>query len=464
MTQENSATKTLAKFIHLLRHMGVRVSTAESLDAMQALPHVNLLKKSQVKDALRAALIKNYEERQIFDLAFDRFFVKPEEKQQRLLRHQHSREEWEKGLQKAENELMDTLKEWKSNIPDNLQPSREQLETFRNMPDEERRRLKELLSRMQGNPVNNPGELIARVMQSSLNYWRYYMLKNLTEQDKYDRNKLQTQLTGIEELDEVIEGVSAEFYHQSGDEILNRDMQWIDESQLNAATAIIKRMSSKLATRLSHRYQRTSRARNVDIRRTIRHNMRYGGTPLQLCYRSRRLKKTKLVLICDVSASMAKYARFVLQFIYGLSGAVKDIETFIFSENLEWVTPYFRVHRGFHETMAEVMNQSNQWGRATNLYSALLTLKREHKSKISKDCIVFVVSDAKTISFEQAAVELSRLSTRCKEIFWLNPLPVGEWKNVKGIKVFQQMARMIECNTLAQLDKAIRKQILKSAK
>ncbi|KUK81947.1 MAG: Uncharacterized protein XD97_0534 [Pelotomaculum thermopropionicum] len=74
----------LVEFIHILRHLGVRVSVAEARDAIDALSRVDLLARGQVKTALRAMLVKNHYDRKVFDLAFDAFFTAPEIRRERL--------------------------------------------------------------------------------------------------------------------------------------------------------------------------------------------------------------------------------------------------------------------------------------------------------------------------------------------------------------------------------------------
>lgn len=378
----NTIQHNLIKFVRILRQLGVRVSTAEAIDACQALNRVDVLNREQFRGALRACLVKTKAERNVFELAFEQFFADPEEKARRRESRKRREQESNEQLAQAQDLLMEAMGEWQESGAMQLTP--EQLKTFSSMPKVEQQRMKDILERMRANPVNNPGDLIARVMQSSLNYWRYHMLKAEAARGGISR-ELEAELTGEEELDEIIEGVQAEFYRDPEDNILYKDMQSIEDQDLVKVTALIQRISSRLATGLSRRFRRSSRRQQIDIRRTVRQNIKYGGTPLELRYRSRRPVKPELLVICDVSASMARYARFVLQFIYGLSSAVRGIESFIFSEDLERVTPYFARGRGFAETMTEVVNNSSQWGKSTNLQATLKTFAALYGDLISQD-------------------------------------------------------------------------------
>lgn len=450
----------LIKFIRILRQLGVRVSSAEAMDACQALTRIDLLEREQFRGALRSCLVKSRAERNVFELAFEQFFVAPEVKQKRRELRRRQEEERQMQISRAESELMETIEEWREGLPEEIRLTPDQLDTFSKMPGSEQKRMKDILERMKANPVNNPGELIARVMQSSLNYWRYHMLKSAAEKGGISR-ELEAELTGEEDLDEVIEEVQAEFYRHPGDNILLKDMQEIEDRDLVRVTAHIERISSRLATGISRRFRRSSRRQKIDIRRTLRQNIKYGGIPLELRFRSRRPLRPELLLICDVSASMARYARFVLQFIYGLSSAVRDIESFIFSEDLERLTPYFRKNQGFAQTMSEVLNNSRQWGKSTNLYEALKTFNRDHHNLVTPEKILVLVSDTKTIAPEEAAGVLSGMKKKLGKVLWLNTLPAKEWRSLSSVELFKRNFPMFECNTLTQLEKVLRLELIK---
>lgn len=459
----NTLNHNMVKFAHILRRLGIRVSTAETRDAFDALSQVDLMDRAEVKGALSAALVKSYHDQLIFNLAFDLFFVPPETKQERRKLRRERIKEKEKQIQEAEAELKEGIREggrdWVEETLERLQLSEEQKETLARLPDQEKKRLMDLFGRMQGNTINSPSELIARMIESSLNYWRYQMLTQDEEKDAGSR--LDVTPTGVEELDEIIEAVAAGLAREQDDDlIMHEDMKNIAEKDLPRVTLLIKKLSRHLATRISRRYHRSSKRDRLDIRRTIRKNIRFGGALLELKYRTRKVQKPRLVLICDVSASMARYAIFVIQFIYGLSSVIRNIESFIFSEGLERVTPYFKNGGGFAETMSSLMNQSAQWGRATNLHTSLTAFLENHLHLLSPDAFVIIVSDTKTLEADQAAKDLGEIRGRVRDVIWLNTLPRKEWKELPAVVEFQKHCRMFECYTLAHLNKVLRGQML----
>ncbi|MGQ9532003.1 MAG: vWA domain-containing protein [Desulfotomaculales bacterium] len=453
--------ENLARFAHILRHLGMRVSTAETMDGLRALQYVSLLDREQVRLALRAVMVKNRAERPIFDRVFDLYFAAPEEKAGRREQWRAERERRARELEEAEADLLSSVEasgqSWAERSRERLRLTEEQKQAWARLPEEEKRRLRELLARAQANPVNNPADLINRIIEGSLNFWYHHLMKQ--EQRREGGGARVVELTGDAEVDEVITQVAAQLDRDADESLLYRDMKEIGEGELARMSVLVRRLARQLVSRISRRYYCSYKRRVVDVRRTIRQNINYGGALFELRYRSRRISRPRLVLICDVSASMAPYARFVLQFVYGLAAVVRDIESFVFSEDLERITSYFGRGKGFAGTMARVVAESKQWGRATNLYRALVTFWAGYRHLLTRSTWVLVVSDTRTLAAEKAAAELGRMRGLVREIIWLNTLPKREWREHGTPVLFQKHCRMFECYTLAHLEKVLRTHI-----
>jgi len=444
----------VARFVRILRRLGVRVSGAETVDAVCALSRVNLLDRGHVRAALSACLAKSRQEAAVFEQAFALFFTTPEAKAGQRERYREREERNGRLRDAAQGELREAVGRWGRD----LSVTGEQLRTFAMLPQQARDRLKDVLRRVKANGVNDAGHLVSMILQSSLNYWRYHMMKNKVDRGE-DLSGIEAELTGDAESDEVIRGVAAAFYRHPEDRILHRDLEGLEEADLPRVTALIGRLAARLDLSLGRRYQRSSRAQAVDIRRTVRRNIQYGGLPLELRYRARRRKKPHFVLICDVSASMARHARFVLQFIYGLGSGLGNSESFVFSEDLERTTDYFRHHRDFARCMTEVVNGSRQWGKTTNLYESLRTFRRLYRDAVTRDTVVFVVSDGKTVAPEAAAALLGEMGRRSRGLVWLNTSPRREWDKNPAVRILGAVVDMHECNTLARLEECFRRHL-----
>jgi hypothetical protein len=156
---------------------------------------------------------------------------------------------------------------------------------------------------------------------------------------------------------------------------------------------------------------------------------------------------------------MAKYAVFVLQFVYGLSSLLDSIESFIFADDIERMTVNFRKREAFADRMSEIMAKSAQWGGGTDLAKSLASLRKDYRRVLHPSAVVIILSDTKTVKGEAAAAELAVLKKNVKKIVWLNTLPAQEWSRHKTTGLFQQYACMVSCNTLADLAKILKSDV-----
>lgn len=445
----------LARFVHVLRHLGLRISSAETVDAMNALTGIDILDRNQVKTAFLATLAKTPEDRAVLERAFQSFFVTPEQRADRTEKYKKAREQEAAEMEVVEEELKYELegpedeptKEVRVPLTD------EEKKIFTRLPQDKKKKLQDYLRKQfQGNPVNNPEQLITNMVRSSLNYWKHYLKQQGDGPPDAD-------YTGEDEFDEILREVVEKL--RDDELVLYKDIQKITETDMPAAAALITKLSRRLATRIARRYRRSKKKQRLDLRRTIRHNIRYGGTMFNLKYKTRKVQKPQILMICDVSGSMAKYAGFVLQFMYGLSSVTEEIESFIFSEEMERVTGEFDKNRPFAEVMAEIINKNEGWGRGTDFFKALSEINEHYGTLLNRETFVIIVSDTRTMNVEKAAKQLNAMKKRVKDIVWLNTLPRKLWADTVSVAVFARHCRMFECNTLAHLDKIMRTQMLK---
>lgn len=457
--QEAEFYMQLAHFVAILRGLGLRTGTAELNDALRALALVDVLDREQFRLALRSTLVKKQRDLKPFDLAFDYFFVPSATKQQRRQEQALETEEQQRLMDESASEIKEGVSrsggEWAGGAVEQLNLTPEQLETYARLQEKERQRIRDLLENYRGNPVNDPSHLIAQVVEASLDYWRYYLNRQQEEEQGYCRQGPEVSCTGVEEVDEVIQQVARDLGEEPEESLLERDMRSIVEQEMPQLLVQLRKMARRLATGLSRRYRSSRKKQAIDIRRTVRGSVRYGGMPLYLRYRGKRVQKPRLVLISDVSASMAPYARIIIPFIYGLSDVVRDIETFIFAEDLERITPQLQRRMGLANTMTEVMVESGQWGKTTNLAVALDTFLARHSHLLNRNTFVIIISDTKTMEPDRAARLLGVIRRQVKDVLWLNTLPRSQWSEVRTVEMFQKQVRLLESNTLAQLEKSL---------
>jgi uncharacterized protein with von Willebrand factor type A (vWA) domain len=210
----------------------------------------------------------------------------------------------------------------------------------------------------------------------------------------------------------------------SPDEALaQKDFLKIDETEMVEVRKLLQKLAERLATRLSRRRRTKPQGRYVDLRRTMRRTLQHGGEPASLAYRARRVRKNELVLICDVSGSMDRYSRFLIEFVYGLQAIITGVETFVFSTRLTRITPQLR-RRTADEALSELSRTVADWSGGTNIGRCLQTFNdRYGPTVLSPRTVVLLLSDGwdKT---EPAVLqrEMRRIQQRSAAVIWLNPL------------------------------------------
>lgn len=199
----------------------------------------------------------------------------------------------------------------------------------------------------------------------------------------------------------------------------------IEESRAIGRAILL--IASKIATQMSRRKKRALKGDEIDPRWTMRKNIKYGGDIIELVTRKRRIKKTRIVLLCDVSGSMDCYSRFLIQFMYGLQNELWGVETFVFSTSLTRITHLIRT-KDIGNALERISSSVQGWSGGTNIGQSLRTFNREFApSLVTHRTVIVLISDGwdrgDVALMEQ---EMRNLKRRCYKIIWLNPLLASE--------------------------------------
>jgi uncharacterized protein with von Willebrand factor type A (vWA) domain len=165
------------------------------------------------------------------------------------------------------------------------------------------------------------------------------------------------------------------------------------------------------------------RSASVDLRRTIRHSLRRGGEIIDLAYRRRKIAKTRVVLLADVSGSMDLYSRFLIQFIYALQHAVGQVETLVFSTTLTRITDAMS-EDDLRAALDEVARQVPDWSGGTKIGASLRSfLDRYGGELLGLRTVLIVISDGwDTGDIDVLDRAMADLQRRAGRVIWLNPL------------------------------------------
>ncbi|KJS84357.1 MAG: hypothetical protein JM58_10960 [Peptococcaceae bacterium BICA1-8] len=438
--------KNLVDYINLLRLLGARVSLAEILDVFQAFEYVNFSDRNSVKAALKCSLIKRHEDLPLFEQTFRTFFASPEQKK-----------EWQVQKRQEDNEVEQQLAQAESDLTfqgESLNLTQKEKLSYVNLDNLAQERLQDFLKKSsEGTHMEKDFKpMIENMVRGQLAYWQ-------NKEENFQ--PFEVPETGDQEVDYLLNQVQKGLKEEQS-RLLKQDIKNISEADSPEAERLLHHLSRKLATRISRRYQQSSKRSVIDLRRSIRKNIGLGGAMVKLHYKSKKVTKPQLILLCDVSGSMSKYTKFILQFSLGLANAINSMETFLFAERLERTTPWFQKGVSFEEIMAMLGEQRQVWGQGTDLNQSLKELENEHRFLLKKNTIVIIVSDTKSVAAAKAAERLQSVQKRVKQILWLNTLAQSTWDKHPSVAAFQPFCRMFECNTIMDLERIISRQLLEN--
>lgn len=201
-----------------------------------------------------------------------------------------------------------------------------------------------------------------------------------------------------------------------------KDFARFTDDELQRARAMLSSLQWNPDPRRTRRWQ--ADAGSVpDLRRVVGASARYGGEPIVLPTRRRRSRTRPLVLICDVSGSMERYARMLLQFTHALAGRLGRVEAFVFATRLTRITRVM-ARRGADEAVSRVLRGITDWGGGTRIGEALRTYNVQWARRVGgHGPVVLLISDGWDRGEpSQLAREIGRLARSAYRLVWLNPL------------------------------------------
>jgi len=192
--------------------------------------------------------------------------------------------------------------------------------------------------------------------------------------------------------------------------------------EIEEVSRLARRIVKRLARNPSRRWKPARHGRKVDLRRTFRQSLGTGGEITELSFKQRKLLKTKLVVICDVSGSMDLYSRILLQFVYGLQNSFARVETFVFSTSIERITAHLK-ERTFKRVLQRLATNVRGWSGGTLIGRSIAHFNSNWTGLVDKRTIVIILSDGwDTGEPDELARALAYLKRRAGKLIWLNPL------------------------------------------
>jgi len=215
----------------------------------------------------------------------------------------------------------------------------------------------------------------------------------------------------------------------------------------------IQPLARRLATRLTKEHHAT-RGRSLDFRRTVRASMSTGGVPLTTHHKPKRPHRSELVVLCDVSGSVANFASFTLLLVFALREQFGKVRAFTFVDTVHEVTDEFVPGADVGDAMTrltESIRHAAMFGR-TNYGRAFTVFNREYADALGPKSSLLVLGDARSNYSDLAVDELEMMADRARHSWWLNPEHRRNWgSGDSAAREYGAVVPMVECRNLTQL-------------
>jgi uncharacterized protein with von Willebrand factor type A (vWA) domain len=215
----------------------------------------------------------------------------------------------------------------------------------------------------------------------------------------------------------------------------------LERRDLDRMRILVRAMAKRLAAR-------------YDTRRTIRRNMGWGGVPFITVWKQKRIEKPRVLVLCDVSGSVAAMAQFLLMFLYALNEALKDIRSFAFSSSLIEVSDILE-KEPVETAIAKIMHMIG-FG-SSNYGNSLADFEDGWMKLVSNKTTIIILGDARGNRTDPRTEIMQRLSQRAKRIIWLNPEFRSAWgtgdSDMFRYRPYCNVATV--CNTLRHLERVV---------
>jgi uncharacterized protein with von Willebrand factor type A (vWA) domain len=473
----------LSGFVQELRNAGLPVSLTENLDAMEAIQHVPLEDREAFKYALGATLIKNSAHWRAFETVFEVYFS---------LRGPEYRigEGEESDLEQMWREMQDQLRQGEGRgaaggSMDHLTPEEIAQLLLQALLHGDQAMMRALARQaVQRFAGMEPGRPVGGT------YYLYRTLRNLDLEGMLDRLMDATrqeaggELTALEErlerdeyehrIEQFKKEIEAEIRRRlvadRGTEAMAKtlrkplpeDVEFMHASrdEMRELRKALHPLTRKLAARLA-RKRRHGRKGPLDFRNTVRHSLSYGGVPAEPKFKYPRPAKPELMVVADISGSVAAFARFTLMLVYAIQNQFSKVRSFVFIDGIDEVTDYFRATEDITEAIHRVNTEADVvWVDGHSDYGHAFEVFWDRYGKdVGPKTTVLLLGDARNNYHASQAWVVKEMRHKARHVYWLNPEPRSYWNTGDSIvgEYGTHTDGVFECRNLRQLEAFVEK-------
>ncbi|MFB9262320.1 VWA domain-containing protein [Bradyrhizobium erythrophlei] len=448
--------ENLHRFFRAARGAGVRVSPAESIDAMRAVSAVGLSDRAILRDTFLLTLAKTQDEKRALGDCFDLFFSAPEPEQDSS-EQQQSDDRDKSGANPSADAHGDAAG---GAANENVGPLAEMLLS------QDRNAISAAIANASGAAslpdiryFTQRGIFQTRILDAMGIQRLRDDIDNATATNPALAERLQDALNGLrgtvrDAVSQALLLYGREEAENLRNEILrNAPLARIEPRQVEQMRTLIRQIARRLRERYSKPRKRQRRG-HLDVRRTLRRNAAWGGVPFLTAWKRKHRDRPKIVALCDVSGSVARVSDFFLLLIHSLHEVVDDVRSFAFSGHLIEVSRILE-SKSPEEAMKEIMSKvgfgSSDYG------NSFAGFEDEFMSTLTPQTTVIVLGDARSNNLDPRADILRRISERSKRLVWLNPEGRMTWgfgdSEMPRYATFCTVVR--QCATAKQLERAV---------
>lgn len=452
----NGVLQRVLDFLAALRRAGVPTALSEGIDAVRLLRHVDLLDRTMLREALAASVIRSPTHRDVFDDLFELYFPA---RSGDLPRTADPDADPDGAPTDADQQQEDFLRELLETMMDGDGASIRQLA----------RMAVEQFGRVQG---RDGGE----------SYFQYRVmravdLQQLLQDLLRERAADEEQVTALQERlwrdefearieafrQEVESEIRRRAAEQRGrDQVADRatrppleevDFLRLSPDEQARMRAEIRPLARKLASRTAVK-RRNGKKGRLDVRKTVRRSLNTGGVPFDPVFRPQRPHKPELWVVCDVSGSVAAFARFTLLLTNTLQEQFSKVRSFAFIDTLDEITGLFEKYEFAEATKRMVHEAELVWLDGHSDYGhSLKVFHEQYADAISPKATVLVLGDGRNNYRQANAWVLQDVQRKARNVFWLNPEPIAFWDT--GDSIMSSYGRycddVVEVRNLKQL-------------
>lgn len=201
-----------------------------------------------------------------------------------------------------------------------------------------------------------------------------------------------------------------------------KDFSAFTEDELQEIWKIIQQIARSMAMQANRRWEKTHQRRLLDLKQTVRYNLRTGGELMDLRFQRHKRNRHKIILLCDISKSMDLYSKFLIQFVYTFQNVNKKIESFVFSTSLYRVTNFLK-NQDFRASLENLVKAVPEWSGGTRIGASLHEFVRQYGRLLNNRTTVVVLSDGwDTGEMDILEKSMRRIHSKSGRVIWLNPL------------------------------------------